>query len=115
MSVSATLSTALSGLTATDTMMTVSASNLANMYTPGHKAARPNLAPQPTGGVAVASITTDPTPGPLDDTGLELSNTDPATEIVHGILAKHLYTPSAQMIRAADDMMGTLLDVTSTK
>jgi flagellar hook protein FlgE len=109
------LNTALSGLNAAGTKMTVSASNLVNMHSAAHKAARANLAPAPAGGVAVQSVTTDPTPGPRDETGTELSNADPAREVVHGILAKHLYTASAQMIRTADSMMGTLLDVTSTK
>jgi flagellar basal-body rod protein FlgC len=103
-----------SGLNAADRMLNASASNVANMYSQGYKATRVNLKAADTGGVAVESVTADPSRGAVDENGVELSNVDPATEVVNGILGKTLYTASAKLLRTADQMTGTLLDMFDT-
>jgi flagellar hook-associated protein FlgK len=105
-------STALSGLNAAGAIVNTAASNIANLDSRGYKARRVNLASAPgNGGVQVASISSDPTPGALDDQGQELSNVDLPTEIVNLRLGGILYKANAAVIRAADQMTGTLLDI----
>ncbi|HJO57230.1 MAG TPA: flagellar basal body rod C-terminal domain-containing protein [Nitrospinaceae bacterium] len=44
---------------------------------------------------------------------LEMSNVDIAEEMVSQITAKAAFTANARVIRAADEMIGTLLDIKS--
>ena len=107
----ALFSTALSGLNAAGAIVDTAASNIANMDSTGYKAARVNLASSPWGGVDVVSITRDPSPGDLDEDGQELSNVDLPTEAVNLKKGATLYKANAAVIKAGDDMMGTLLDM----
>jgi flagellar basal-body rod protein FlgC len=105
-------STALSGLNAAGAIVDTAASNIANLDTNGYKTRRVNLTSAPdNGGVHVESITANPTPGGLDDQGQELSNVDLPTEIIHLRLGGILYDANAAVVRAADQMTGTLLDI----
>ena len=104
-------STALSGLNAAGAIVDTAASNIANMDSAGYKAARVNLASSPWGGVDVVSITRDPSPGDLDEDGQELSNVDLPTEAVNLKKGALLYKANAAVIKAGDEMMGTLLDI----
>jgi flagellar hook-associated protein FlgK len=104
-------STALSGLNAAGAIVETAASNIANMDSAGCKAARVNLASSPWGGVDVVSITRDPSPGDLDEDGQELSNVDLPTEAVNLKKGALLYKANAAVIKAGDEMMGTLLDI----
>jgi flagellar basal-body rod protein FlgC len=108
-------STALSGLNAAGAIVNTAASNIANTDSAGYKAARVNLAESRTGGsgggVDVVSITRDPSPGGFDDDGQELSNVDLPTEVVNLTKGALLYKANAAVIKAGDDMMGTLLDM----
>jgi flagellar basal-body rod protein FlgC len=101
---------ALSGMNAAAAQMTIAASNVANMESRGYKAARVNLAEDAGGGVRVDSVTTDSSPGAIDEEGQEGSNVDPAEEIVQMDLAKFSYAANARVVKTVDDMMGTLLD-----
>lgn len=101
---------ALSGMNAAAAQMTMAASNVANMGSRGYKAGRVNLADRAGGGVRVDSVTTDPSPGAIDDQGQEGSNVDPAEEMVQMDLAKFSYAANAKVVKTVDDMMGTLLD-----
>ena len=104
-------STALSGLNAAGAIVDTAASNIANMDSTGYKAGRVNLASSPWGGVDVVSITRDPSPGGVDEDGQELSNVDLPTEAVNLKKGALLYKANAAVIKAGDDMMGTLLDM----
>ena len=108
----ALFSTALSGMNAAGAIVNTAASNIANMDSAGYKAARVNLAESSTGGgVDVVSITRDPSPGPLDQDGQELSNVDPATEMVNLKKGALLYKANAAVIKVGDELTGTLLDM----
>lgn len=100
-----------SGLRAATAMLNTTASNLANLETPGYKAHRVNLASAAEGDMAVSSTSPDPSVGPLNEEGLEGSNVDPAKELVKLISAKVLYNANAVLLRAASEMTGTLLDI----
>jgi flagellar hook protein FlgE len=104
-------STALSGMNAASAQLALTAHNIANLNTPHFKAARANLASTPAGGVRVASITTDNSPAPFDETNTESSNTNLATELVHLKLSKLLYTANGVVFRTASNLTGTLLNV----
>ncbi|HEY7117446.1 MAG TPA: flagellar basal body rod C-terminal domain-containing protein [Tepidisphaeraceae bacterium] len=110
----AIFSTALSGLNAAGVVLDTTASNVANLDSRGYKAARANLAEAPRGGVEVSSVTRDPSPGVLDDQGEELSNVDLASEMVHLREGAVLYRANAVVVRVADQMTGTLLDMFDT-
>lgn len=105
------LNIAASGLSAASSRLNVTANNIANLETAGYRAARANLAPVDPAGVRVDSVTLDPSHGPIDPDGAEGSNVDLATESVDLIREKHQYTASAKVLKAADQMLGTLLDV----
>jgi flagellar basal-body rod protein FlgC len=101
---------ALSGMNAAAAQMTMAASNVANMDSRGYKAGRVNLAENAEGGVRVDSVTTDPSPGEIDDQGQEGSNVDPAQEVVGMMLARFSYAANAKVVNTVDQMMGTMLD-----
>ena len=107
----ALFSTALSGLNAAGAIVDTAASNIANMNSTGYKAARVNLASSPWGGVDVVSISRDASSGGVDEDGQELSNVDLPTEVVNLKKGALLYKANAAVIKAGDDMMGTLLDM----
>jgi flagellar basal body rod protein FlgG len=107
----ALFSTALSGMNAAGALLNTAASNIANMDTPGYKPARVNLAESQSGGVDVVSITRDPSPGPIDPDGQEMSNVDPVTEMVNLKKGALLYKANAAVIKVGDELTGTLLDM----
>ena len=107
----------LSGMNAGDALIGVAGSNMANMNSAQFKAPRVNLTSGPGGGIApgvqIASVSNDPSPGYIDETGQELSNTDPGREVVGLMRGAYLYTASLRVVQTADRMLGTLLDATS--
>ena len=112
----ALFSTALSGLHAAGAILNTAASNVANLDSAGYKAARVDLASSPDGrGVDVVSITRDPSPGPLDEDGNELSNVDLASEMVNLKKGAILYQANAAVIKVGDQLTGTLLDLFDTR
>jgi flagellar hook-associated protein FlgK len=105
-------STALSGLNAAGAIVGTAASNIANLDSKSYKAARVNLANAPqNAGVQVASITSDPSAGPLDDQGQELSNVDLPTELVRLRQGDILYNANAAVVSVGYELIGTLLDL----
>jgi len=109
---STALDSALSGMQAASAMLNVAASNIANLNTPGYKARQLVLADQPgTDQVSIGSITTDPAHGPSLSNGSEGSNVDLTNQIVALSSAKNLYNANAAVIRAENQMTGSLLDV----
>ena len=101
---------AASGLNAASARLNVTAGNIANSESVSYKAKQVNLTAD-ANGVAVGSVTTDPTPGGIDSDGLEISNVDPVNETVDLMLEKYQYTASAVAFKAGNQMLGTLLDV----
>jgi flagellar basal body rod protein FlgG len=101
----------LSGMTAASSQMNLAASNIANLSSQGYQALRANLTNTQGGGVAVASVTADTSPGDIDPDGIVESNVDPANEVVSMMLAKFAYTADAKVLKMDNDTTGTLLNV----
>ena len=100
----------------------VTANNIANLATPGYRAARAHSAPTPNGGVHVTAITRSEAPGVAapappashPDAGAPRgSNVDLATEQVGGLLNVRTAEANANAFRAQDEMLGELLDLSS--
>lgn len=122
------LSTALSGLNAASARLGNAANNIANADTPGYRARRVDLAPGPEGvrilGTSpryadtytstAGSTDTPPDATPDSDERSAPSDVDLATEAVDVIRTKSLYGANAAVVRVADSLIGTLLDVVAT-
>jgi len=96
------LSIAASGLQAAQARMNVAANNIANLSTPGYKAQRVDLAAAPSGGVDVEGI---------QSTGQAV---DPATAFTNFRQAALIYGANAMVVKMADQMYGSLLDILDT-
>ena len=105
------LSVAASGLNAASAQLNATANNIANLDTPKYQAQRVDLVELSTGGVAVGGITRDTTPRTPGLDGQSGSNVDLAHEAVDLIREKALYSANAAVIRTADQMYGSLLDI----
>ena len=111
------VSSAHSGLIAFSTKIDVTAHNIANVSTNWFKTSQTEFAAVESGGVR-ATIRTSETAGPsiLSDRGysptqLELSNTDLVEETVNLISAQRGFEANLQALRAADDMLGNILNI----
>ena len=91
-------SIAQSGLQAAQARLNASASNVANLQTPGYKPVTVQAQPQPQGGVVVnfSRAATD---------GVALEE-----EAVAQIQAKTDFMANIQVLKTADQVMGSLLD-----
>jgi flagellar hook-associated protein FlgK len=95
--------TSLSGLNAAQISLNVTANNIANLNTPGFTADRVDLTSAPNDdGVEVAGVQSTDLP------------VDPASETVKLIQDKLMYGANAMVVRAADQMYGSLLNVLDT-
>lgn len=108
--------TALSGLAAFARQLEVSAHNVANVNTDGFKKSRTEFVAVEAGGV-LPVVQKDDSAGPavLKDTGygpaqVELSNVDLGEEVVSQIVAQRGFEASLRTLKAADDMLGGILD-----
>ena len=108
---------ALSGLTAFSTQIDVTAHNVANLNTTGFEKSRTEFVALETGGVR-SVIQKDETAGSaiLNDTGygpaqFELSNGDLGEEIVNQIIGQRGFEANLQVLKAADNMLGRILDI----
>ena len=109
--------TSLSGMLNALRRTNITANNIANVSTPGFKAARPDNVEVEGGGVRIGAITHDDSPGPplLDpapDGPIEGSNVDLATETVNLLLNKRQFEANVNALRAQDQALGDLLDTT---
>lgn len=91
-----------------------SSHNIANANTSGFQAEQAQFHEAPAGGVVVnisqnGSIASD-FASPANLTTLA-SGTDLATELVNSIQYKSGFEFSAQIVRAADEVLGTLIDI----
>ncbi len=103
----------IAGMKAMASRMAVHSNNVANANTDGFRKSRTVLAENQTGGVSTRVEKVD-TPGPvIQDQGgeRELSNVDLAEEIVGTIPTRQAYTANLKMIRIADEMTGSVLDI----
>lgn len=107
------LGIALSGLQTAGAMLSVTANNIANADTPGYQAQRPDVVELSIAGSAVAGLTTDPTPAPTQN-GKEGSNVDVSTQAVDLTREKLLYNANAAVVKTADQMLGTLMNMFDT-
>ena len=97
------LAIAASGMQAAQTQINVAANNIANQNTPGYKAQEVNLVDAPDdGGVEVAGVQSTDQP------------VDPSSEMAKLRQAAFLYGADAMVVRAADNMYGSLLNVLDT-
>jgi flagellar basal-body rod protein FlgC len=114
---------AVSAMNAFSVDIMAQANNIANVNTPGFKSQRVDLMSGPQDlGVMVGAVMRDTTPGPvipdyirsndiLAPAWLEGSNTDIAREFVRMMVAQNAYEANAAVIRAQDDLSGTLMDM----
>lgn len=105
----------MSALNAFTAKVDAAAGNIANSQTPGYKAAKVTLKGDAGSGV-VAEVSRDESQGPLAVIGpggdtVELSNVDLAGEMVGMIEAQRGFEANVKVIKTADEMLGTLLDI----
>ena len=94
------LGIASSGLQAAGAQLNVTANNIANLNTPGFKAQRVDLTAAPNNdGVEVSGVQSTDLP------------VDPAAAMVQLRQAKLFYGANAMVVRTADQMYGSLLNV----
>ena len=112
-----TIHSVLSGLGAYAKQIEVSANNVANVNTDGFKKSHTELISVETGGV-LPVVRKDNSAGPtvLRDRGygptpVELSNVDLGEETVVQIIGQRGFEATLQVLKTADDMLGSLLDI----
>lgn len=117
MSISA-LGTGLSGLQAYQRALDSTSHNIANAGTADFQSQQVNFKEVGTGGVVV-NISSDGNKASLasgtetSGTETQASDTDLATELVNSLKYKAGFDLSAKMIKAADAVLGTLIDIKS--
>lgn len=99
-----------SGMRAQSTRLAVSAHDVANVSTDGHEAQRTVLEGRADGGVT-ASVESEGAPVARDGAGVMLSTTSLSTEAVEQISAQRAFEANVAVLRAADDMDRSLLDI----
>jgi flagellar hook protein FlgE len=131
MALASAIQSALSGMAAAETSISVIANNMANANTNGFKASKVEFATQspqtlglgagPKGlsggtnpaqlgrGVSVAGISTDDPPGPLGQAGLELSNTDIARGIVELNANANMYVANLRVLDTTTELLDELV------
>ena len=109
---SSTMSISLSGMQAASAMLNVTANNIANLNTPGFNPSRADLVELSGGGVGVTGTSFENNPQTASST--QTSNVDLPTEMVNLKLSQTLYDANAMVLKTADQMTGTLLNVLDT-
>ncbi|HLK58967.1 MAG TPA: flagellar basal body protein [Chthonomonadaceae bacterium] len=98
------ITTALSGFQAASDRLDNAANNIANLNTPGYQAQEPNQISTPSG--VQVSFSTSTTPS-----NPETSNVDLTTQAVEVMMSQFSFASNAAVIRAQDEMTGSLLDI----
>ena len=113
--ISSAFNTSVSGIVAAATKLQANANNVANANTNGYQTQRVDLVESPSGVEARTALVNAPnradaaansnqtSPSPPSDVNL-------ADEMVSMVASKNFYQANMQVLKAADDMMGTLLD-----
>jgi flagellar basal body rod protein FlgG len=111
------LNTSLSGLNAFQQQLDVAVNNLANVNTDGFKRSQAVLeSADPQGVVAKSQKLELPGPLAMEQTAngeslVEKSNVDVSQEMVGMLTAKRAYQVNLKALKAADETVGSLLDV----
>ena len=111
--------TSVSGIQAATVKMQANASNVANANTDGYEAKRVDMVERPGGVEArIASIEApNRADAAADSSRASLvpppSNVNLADEMVSAVANENFYQANLQALKAADDMMGTLLDTSA--
>ncbi|HJV24010.1 MAG TPA: flagellar basal body rod C-terminal domain-containing protein [Holophagaceae bacterium] len=101
------ISSALSGLQAASARRQAGGNNVANLLTDGYQATRVDLADQPSGGVRVAKVSKDETPGnPAGG-----SNVDLAREFTNAFVDGLLYNANLKVVQTEDERLKSTLDL----
>lgn len=109
---SSAMSISLSGMQAAGAMLNVTANNIANLSTPGFNPSRADLVELSGGGVAVSGTSFEDNPQTSPNT--QSSNVDLPTQLVNLKLGQTLYDANALVLKTADQMTGTLLNMLDT-
>jgi len=109
---SSVMSISLSGMQAASAMLNVTANNIANLNSPGFNPSRADLVELSGGGVAVSGTSFEDNPQTSPKT--QTSNVDLPTELVNLKLGQTLYDANAMVLKTADQMTGTLLNILDT-
>jgi flagellar hook protein FlgE len=111
---------ALSALRALSIKQDVTANNTANMNTDNFKKTRAFLEESPSSSGVKVTLSRVNTPGapippeeglPASYENREMSNVDPAEELVEMIATRHAFTANIKSIQTEDEMEKTLLDI----
>ena len=111
------LNTSLSGLNTFQQQLSIAANNLANVNTDGFKQSQPVLeSVNPLGVVATSKKLELPGPLALEQSAdgvslVEKSNVDVSQEMASLITAQRAYQTNLKALKAADETVGSLLDV----
>ncbi len=111
------IAASLSGMLNAIRRTNITANNIANVSTPGFKAARADNVELEGGGVRIGAVTRDDSPGPpllnaAPGGPTEGSNVDLTTETVNLLLNKRQFEANLNALRAQDEALGSLLDIT---
>lgn len=109
---SSAMSISLSGMQAASAMLNLTANNIANLNTPGFNPSPADLVELSGGGVAVTGTSFEDNPQAATNT--QISNVDLPTELVNLKLGQTLYDANAMVLKTADQMTGTLLNILDT-
>lgn len=100
----------IAGMSTAARRLAVSAHNVANSQTEGFRAQRAINGETTGGGVEVVEIRDTPAVPEVSE-GVVRSNVDLTTEVTNQIIDRTSYTVNAKMLRAQDDVTGSLLDI----
>jgi flagellar basal-body rod protein FlgC len=100
---------AVSGIRAADTRLSINAHNTANVLTDGFRPQRVQVEEQKGGGVQARVENALP---PVADRGqYDFSQTNLVDEAAAGIMAAASFRANLKMLKTADDVAGTLVDI----
>jgi flagellar basal-body rod protein FlgC len=98
-------------MNAAQTLLNVTANNIANAQTPGYQSQGVDLVTLSGGGVQVAGTPSSNAPFQPGNDGGEGSNVDLATQAINLTQANFLYDANAAVVNAQSQMIGSLLDI----
>lgn len=103
------LNSGLSGMLAFQRGLDTSANNIANAQTNGYKPQQASFKEGSNGGVS--TVVSGNGSNGTSATSAETSGTDLATEMVNSLVYKAGFDASAKIVKTADQMLGTLVDI----
>jgi len=105
------LQAGLSGLQSNQRALAVEGHNVANLSTQNFQPQQANFQETPGGGNSVTISTAARDLSAADKTGAAPSGTDPASSITNSLVYKTNFDLAAKVVKAADERIGTLLDI----